>query len=358
MRVISNRIFHIINRSIFIVFLLVSTIFATGQMKYDNPNQIIPVFYTQNDYVAWKAIVKGRIISIGEREDTAKQELTRTLQPKTKITVRLYNTDGIHKGSTLYVINVNNLIVSRFTVESIFRSQSFGDMLVGYGYFRLSTIGDRVIKRFEGAYPEIAKIHKARGDYYKNTGEFGNAIKEYNQAIILDANYPEAHIELGKIYFNDNVLQFAFNEFQQAYANKDRIVDKQDTFELLYYMAKTRYIEAYDTNIPAALKDKYIKEGIKYANEALTIMPDSVEILYMLGVMYYKNTDPDDVAAKKTFEKVIEIDPTHTGAYIALSELYMKHKNNNKANYYSKKALEVDPANERARFIYRMTKEK
>lgn len=355
---ISNHILNIFYRSIFIVLFLVSTIFATGQMKYDNPGKIIPVFYTQNDYVAWKAIVKGRIISIGEREDTAKQELTRTLQPKTKITVRLYNTDGIHKGSTLYVININNLIVSRFTVETIFRSQSFGDMLVGYGYFRLSTIGDRVVQRYEGAYPEFAKIHKARGDYYKNAGEFGNAIKEYNQAIILDANYPEAHIELGKIYFNDNVLQFAFNEFEQAYINKDRIVDRQDTFELLYYMAKTRYIEAYDANIPAVLKDKYIKEGIKYANEALIIMPNSVEILYMLGIMYYKNTDPDDVAAKKTFEKVIEIDSTHIGAYIALSELYIKHKNNNKANYYSKKALEVDPANERARFIYRMTKEK
>lgn len=355
---ISNHILNIFYRSIFIVLFLVSTIFATGQMKYDNPGKIIPVFYTQNDYVAWKAIVKGRIISIGEREDTAKQELTRTLQPKTKITVRLYNTDGIHKGSTLYVININNLIVSRFTVETVFRSQSFGDMLVGYGYFRLSTIGDRVIQRYEGAYPEFAKIHKARGDYYKNVGEFGNAIKEYNQAIILDANYPEAHIELGKIYFNDNVLQFAFNEFGQAYINKDRIVDRHDTFELLYYMAKTRFIEAYDANIPAVLKDKYIKEGIKYANEALFIMPDSVDILYMLGSMYYKNTDPDDVAAKKTFEKVIEIDSTHIGAYIALSELYMKHKNNNKANYYSKKALEVDPANERARFIYRMTKEK
>ncbi|MGQ9844026.1 MAG: tetratricopeptide repeat protein [Spirochaetota bacterium] len=355
---ISNHIIHIFFRSIFIVLFLVSIIFATDQMKYDNPGKIIPVFYTQNDSVAWKAIVKGRIISIGEREDTAKQELTRTIQSKTKITVRLYNTDGIHKGSTLYVININNLIVSRFTVETIFRSQSFGDMLVGYGYFRLSTIGDRVVQRYEGAYPEFAKIHKARGDYYKNIGEFGNAIKEYNQAIILDANYPEAHIELGKIYFNDNVLQFAFNEFEQAYINKDRIVNRQDTFELLYFMAKTRYIDAYDANIPAVLKDKYIKEGIKYANEALIIMPASVEILYMLGIMYYKNTDPDDVAAKKTFEKVIGIDSTHIGAYIALSELYMKHKNNNKANYYSKKALEVDPANERARFIYRITKEK
>ncbi|MCX8122924.1 MAG: tetratricopeptide repeat protein [Spirochaetes bacterium] len=327
-------------------------------MKYDNPSQIIPIFYTQNDYVSWKAIVKGRIISIGEREDTAKQELTRTLQPKTKITVRLYNTEGIHKGTTLYVINSSNLIVSRFTVENIFRSQSFGDMLVGYGFFRLSTIGDRVVQRFEGAYPEFAKIHKARGDYYKNTGEFGNAIKEYNQAIILDAHYPEAHIELGKIYFNDNVLQFAFNEFEHAYKNKERIIDKQDHFELLLYMTKTRYIEAYETNIPLKLKEQYINDGIKYAKEALEIIPDSVEILYMLGIMYYKKVDPDDVAAKKTFEKVIELDPTHIGAYIALSELYLKHKNHSKANYYSQKALTIDPANERARFLYRMTKGK
>lgn len=358
MRLFYNRILHVINRSIIIVFLLVGTIFATGQMKYDNPSQVIPIFYTQNDYVAWKALVKGRIISIGEREDTAKQELTRTLQPKTKITVRLYNTDGIHKGTTLYVINTSNLIVSRFTVENIFRSQSYGDMLVGYGYFRLSTIGDRVVQRFEGAYPEYAKVHKARGDYYNNIGEYGNAIKEYNQAIILDANYPEAHIELGKIYFNDNVLQFAFNEFEQAYNNKDRIIDKQDHYELLYFMTKVRYVQAYDTNVPGKLKEQYIRDGIKYAKETLNIIPESVEVLFMLGIMYYKNSDPDDIAAKKTFEKVIEIDPTHVGAYIALSELYLKHKNNNKANFYSQKALAIDPTNERARFLYRMTKEK
>ena len=341
-----------------IFFLIEITIFSDTHMKYDNPNQIIQIFYTQNDYVAWKGIVKGRILSIGVREDTAKQELTRTVQPKTKITARLYNTEGIHKGTTLFIINSSNLIVSRFTVENIFHSQSFGDMLIGYGYFRLSSIGDRVVQRYEGAYPEYAKVHKARGDYYVNTGDYGNAIKEYNEAIILDMYYPEAHLALGKLYYNDNVYQFAFTEFEQAYKNKDRMVDKQDYYELLYLMAKTRYIEAYETNIPKKLKEHYLKEGMKYANEALSINPEAVELLYMLGVMYYKSPEPDDVAAKKTFEKIIELDPTHIDAYIALSELYLKHKNKDKASYYSQKALTIDPANERARFLYRMTKEK
>jgi tetratricopeptide (TPR) repeat protein len=104
-------------------------------------------------------------------------------------------------------------------------------------------------------------------------------------------------------------------------------------------MAKTRYIEAYETSIPEKLKKTYIEEGIQYATEALSINPDAVELLYILGVMYYKNPEPDDVAAKKTFEKIIELDPTHIDAYIALSELYLKHKNKDKQVTIHKKQL-------------------
>lgn len=326
-------------------------------MKYDDPRQIIPVFYSQGDVVAWQAMVKGRILNIGQRKDTAKQELSRTVQPKTKVVVRLYNTDGIHKGSTLYVINTKNLIVSRFTVESIFRSKSFGDMLIGHGFFRLSTIGDRVVQRFQGEYPQFAKVHKARGDYYFNKGDFGNAIREYNEAIVLDKNFPEARLALGKIYFKDKVFQFAFNEFLNAYNNKDRMVDKQDLHELLYMMAKTRYIEVYELNAAQALRGRFLAEGIRYAKEALEIKQDDVELLYMLGKMYYKNPAPDDVAARDVFEKIIEHDPAHIGAFIGLSELYLKHKNRKKAHYYAGRALQIDPAHERARFIFRLTNE-
>ena len=95
----------------------------------------------------------------------------------------------------------------------------------------------------------------------------------------------------------------------------------------------------------------YINEGIKYSKEALRIYPDSKEANFYLGIFYYKNPEPSDVDAKNQFLKVIDLDPNNIDAYIALAELYYKHRNKKKARYFAEQALRIDPANDRAKFI-------
>ena len=63
--------------------------------------------------------------------------------------VRLYDAEGINEGDTLYVINDKNLVTAKMTVRTLFNSISFGPMLVGYGNFRLRSVGDRVVQRTE-----------------------------------------------------------------------------------------------------------------------------------------------------------------------------------------------------------------
>jgi len=65
-----------------------------------------------------------------------------------------------------------------------------------------------------------------------------------------------------------------------------------------------------------------------------------------------------DVEAKNAFLKAIELDPELTDALVHLSVLYQRHNNNDKARLYANRALEVDPTNQRARYVLKSIESK
>lgn len=341
---------------IFMIILPASGPVESADMIYNQSDPHLRIFYTETDRVGWNALLKGRVLSIGADVETGKDDISGSISDRTKVSVRLYDHFGVEQGDTLFVINNRNLIVSRIKVASVFKSIIFGYMLIGYGNFRLANEGDRVAQRIESDYSRYACFHKARGDYYAQIGENGNAINSYKKAIELDKGNPEAHLALGNVYLSDNLLQFAFHEFNEAYRHFSRLYDNEDRFCLLKGMAEIRFREAYYENIPADLRGKYIKDGIKYSEEALRIYPGSRKVNYYLGMFYYKSPEPDDVKARDQFLKVIELDPENADAYTALADLYYKHDNMEKAVFYAEAALKIDPAGDRARFILNLAK--
>ncbi len=346
-----------ITKSIFIIFLqfLLSIPAMPATMRGLEANSRVKVFYYEDDKTGWDALVKGRILSIGAREDAHEQELSHVAHDKTKVTVRLYNKEGLVKGGVLYVIDNRNLIVSKVTIQSVYKSQSFGYLCTGYGFFRLATKGNRVVLKIEDENARYAYVHKARGDYFYRNGETGKAIKEYKSAIELDRDNPEAHFALGKLYMEERILQYAASEFEKAYEKLEFIVDNHEKFSFMKSFARLRYIQVYQYELPSEMKKQYLNEGIEYAKKALGYRPHAIDILFMLAEFHYKNPDPSDVKAKEHLMKIIEIDPEHAKAYTALAELYYKHKNTEKANMYAEKALKIDPSIERARFIRRIS---
>jgi tetratricopeptide (TPR) repeat protein len=345
----------IILLTVILITIMYSVNVYPATMRGLEKNERVKVFNTKNDTIGWNALIKGRVLSIGAREDAHQQELSHVAHDKTKVTVRLYEDEGIVKGSNLYIVDNNNLIVSRMTVQSVYQSNSFGSMCTGYGFFRLATEGNRVVQKIEDENARYAYIHKARGDYYYRTGEPGKAIREYKTAIELDHDNPEAHLSLARLYMEDNLLQYAANEFSKAYKNIKLMVDNHERYILLSSFARLRYKQVYQYELPAELRKKYIEEGITYSSMALDYKPDSVEVLFMVSVFHYKNPDPSDVKAKEYLMKVVELDSKHAEAYTALAELYYRHKNNEKAGMYAEKALKIDPSSERARFIYKIS---
>ncbi len=332
----------------FITMLIMTAPAVYASMVMEEGSRRITVFPTMTDKEGWTAVLRGKIVSYSSKDEFDEQDLIGSSQEKTKATVRLYSREGVSEGDTLYVINDKNLIVARMKVRNVFKTVSFGDMLVGYGNFRLGSVGDRVIQKAEDENAKYAYIYKARGDYYGNTGGEGEAIREYKEALKLDRNNPDAHLALGMIYLKQGLDQFALKEFQESYRNIGRLYDRSDKFQLLESMARIRYREVYGSFLPDKMKNRYRDEGKKYCGEALRIYPASENINYLLGIFHYRSPNPDDKAAKDYFLKVVEINPLNADAYVALAELYNRHENPGKARLYADKALDADPANPRA----------
>lgn len=327
----------------------VSNSHASKKLNHNYENKL-KVLYTERDVLGWDTVLKGKILSIESRINSNKDSLKYN-QSITRIVVRLISSEGIKIGDTLYIINDRNLIISKIKVKTVFKSRTFGFMLVGEGNQSLAKIGDRVVQRFEKKSFKHPFIYKVRGDYYNEIGKTGEALSLYNKTIRLDAGNPEAHLSLGYIYLNNNLIGFAYKEFIEAYKQIHRLYDNEDKYLLLRGLVETRYKSAYYHTIPQENRVNYIKEGIRYSREALRIYPTSKEVNFYLGMFYYKNPDPNDVDAKNQFLKVLDLDPNDVESYIALAELYYKHKNKKKSKYYAEQALKIDPGNKRAKFI-------
>jgi len=328
--------------------LLALAVPVQSNMIMEEGSERLKVFYSLTDRMGWNAVLKGKIVSYASKDEYDSGDLIGRAQDKSKATVRLYNTEGINEGDTLYVINDSNLIVAKLKVRAIFKSESLGNMLVGYGNFQLSSEGDRVIQKSEDENSKFSYIYKARGDFYENVGSSGEAIREYENALKLDKNNPNAHLALGLLYLKQGLEQYALREFQEGYRNIGRMYDNEDKFLLLRSIADIRFREVYESFIPEKQKERYREEAIRICREALRVYPQSERMNYYLGVFHYRTPNPDDKKARDYLLRVLDLNPSNPEACVALSELYYRHENMAKARMYAQKALDADSANPRA----------
>ncbi len=326
-----------------------------ANMIMDDNQRFIKAYYTQGDTMGWDTELKGKIIEKGA-DLKIDRTVTDNAQDSTNASARLYNNIGVSIGDILYIINSNNLIVGKITVSSVFKTDTFGYMAVGTGKLRLVNIGDRVVQRINNNRMNNAFVYRGRGDINRELGETGKAINFYKNALMIDKNNPEAHLSLGYIYLNDDMLEYANTEFREAEKNVRRMYDNEDRYYLFKGLTEVRFKQSYFVNSAARLREKYIKEGIEYSKRALNIYPDSKEVNYYLGIFYYRNAEPEEVLAKDQLLKAILLDENNADAYIALAELYDKHDNREKAITFAEKALKIDPANDRAKNIIKKLK--
>jgi len=331
--------------------ILIITTHLSANLKYEKDTLKTKIFFSYGDKVGKDALVKGKIISISTSEELPENELSGLLQDKSKATIRLIDSEGLYSDNTLYVIDSNNLVVSKLQVKYLFDNKTLGNMLIGYGNFKLSSEGFRVVKIIADSNAGDSYIYKTRGDYHYRSGDKGKAIAEYKKAIEMDRSNPAPRLALGLVYYKDEIYNYAYAELLVAYNSIKSLYDNEDRFILLRTLAEIRAIEAYKNANIYENRVKFRKDGIKYCREALKIHKSSIDVNYLLGEFYFRNIDnaaDDEKMARDSFLKVLELDQSHVGANIRLSELYLKHNNKEKGLYYAKKASEADPSNQKA----------
>ena len=338
--------------SFFLGFVIIS-VTSLSAVSLVRRESRVRIFQNPNDATGIEATVKGAVIELGVSEKPIGSEGAQA-QERTKVNVRLHESGGILPGEELYIIDGRNLIIARLTVNSIGESRSFGPYLIGYGNFRRVRPDMRVcsVKAESDLY--LAKRYKAAGDRDRSNGDTGSAIMQYEKSSGLKGNYPESHIELGMIYLEKKVVEYAMKEFDRAYANFSNIRDAEDRFRLLSGMTLTRYLMAYEsvytaTANGAEFRRRFIKEGISYGERALRMKKTDAALNFQMARFLTDTETPDDKRAKDYLLRCVESEPEHADALVLLGRLYLKHGNRDRALEYVQLALKSDPAHAGAR---------
>ncbi len=339
---------HIIIASVLVVLCITG---SKAEYIYEDGNLKTKIFFNKNDRTGRDAMIKGKILSLAPGEELPENDLSEISHDKTKATVRLFTADKVYPTNVMYVIDPNNIVVSKFEVKYMFSDMTFGDMVIGYGNLKLSNEGYRVAQLVIDSGKHDSYLNKSRGDYYTRTGDDGKAIAQYKKAIESDPGDPSPHLALGLMYYKDSVYNFAYSELAKAYRNRDRLYDKEDGFILLKTLAEVRFIETYDNYNIIENRIKFRKEGIGYCREALKVNPSSVDVNFLLAEYYYRTIGSgvsNEDEAKEKYLKVVQLQPLHSKANLRLADYYMKLNNSKMAQFYARKAVEGDPSNQEA----------
>ena len=340
-----------------IVFLVLFTaVNSFALYKYEGQMLNTKIFFNMNDKAGKKAMIMGKVLSFSTSEELAENDLSGYSHVKTKATVRLFTSENVNPTNVMYVINPNNIVVSKFKVKYVFNNKTFGPMLIGYGNFKLSNKGYRVVQLTIDSGRNDSHIQKSRGDYFVRSGDSGKGIAHYKKAIESDPGDPAPHLGLGLVYYKDGIYNFAYSELRKAYEHIERLYDNEDRFTLLKALSEVRFIETYDNyNIPEN-RIKFRQEGITYCLEALKVNPVSAEMNFLLAEFYMRGIrsgSSREEDARDRYQKVVQVEPLHSRANFRLASYYMKNSKTRMAYFYAKRAVEGDPANQEALELFK-----
>jgi len=153
------------------------------------------------------------------------------------------------------------------------------------------------------------------------------AIKNYNKAIELKADYARAYYYAGIIYVGKKDLDKAIDYFKKFLDLKPSYPNNVEACITLAFLNFFKY--DYKT------ADEYFKKVIEYS-------PDKAEAYYDVGDIYYdriKNMDK----AMEYFKRAVELKPDFADAYSYLGTISREKEDYSKAIEYYEKAIQLKP---------------
>lgn len=258
------------------------------------------------------------------------------------------------------------------------------------------------LRKARTGWPTIPKVYFELGYAFEKMGYTDSAVKTYNYCITLKSDYSLAYKQLGYISYTKEEYENALLQFAKyEAAAKTPVTDYLYWYRKGFsYNAQKNY-EAAKTALNKSLEDKkdytntYLElgfacnklkqndEAIGYFNKAIEIEPKSHIAYNGIGEVYRDNIKDLDKAmswyqkallvkpderkacfgmgyclnskgryseAIPYLKKAIEKEATYTAAYVELGYSYYMTIDNYSAEQNLKKALELNPKNENARY--------
>jgi len=175
--------------------------------------------------------------------------------------------------------------------------------------------------------PYLADGYWIRGRYYRNIGEFQNAIEDLTKAIEINPNNVLAYRYLGSTYFLNRKYIKALvnlkeaeklergNELTQLYSDLGQLYTSIGEFEIAekYYKESLRlqpnFIEGYRNLIWANIRQGEFDTALNYAEKLLSLYPDNMDSYSMMAetLLNMREYDEAEVYYRKWAAKSKEL---------------------------------------------------
>ncbi len=167
---------------------------------------------------------------------------------------------------------------------------------------------------------DYVDAHINLGNALQATGNIAEAIRQYRQAIALDPNRPTVHLVLGTWLQSQGDLQEALVAYRRALA------------------LKPGYVEA-SINLGAVLHAKgQPDEALIHYQRALALRPDLTQIAMIVGALFQAKGRHNEALA--VYQQVIAAHPDHPDGYVNLGiTLRAQRKHNDAMAQYQKTLL-------------------
>ncbi len=161
---------------------------------------------------------------------------------------------------------------------------------------------------------------------YAKEGKLEKAEKWLLKALKRDASFYEAHLELGKVYYNQEKLDEAKAQLSTAYKQGGK-----DAIESLDYLYS---VETKKNNLDGRVKYALMKVKVLGADATL----NDVGRVDVLAVAYARNRQMEK--ACELYKQLMELRPDYSFAYLNLGKIYMMTHHGSKAYPLFQKAVD------------------
>lgn len=178
--------------------------------------------------------------------------------------------------------------------------------------------------------PGLPEVHFRLGVSYMELNRLQKAEEALKRAIRLNPNYVPALLQLAGLYEETQRLQEAL----EAY---DRVIQVEPLGEAVSIsLMKKMMIEGI---FLARAKD--FDGALRLFEGAASLIPTDPAPVYNIGLVYLRKKQ--DAKAEEAFLKVIELDPKHQEAYLQLGNLYERHNRIDEALNAFVGAVQINP---------------